>query len=460
MAIFGTDGIRKRFSEWPICVEGCFCIAKSLVESRALGDLKTVLIARDTRGTSVDLERGLETALSNYKIKVTLAGIMPTPALSVLTSKGGFSCGISVTASHNPYTDNGLKIFNANGEKLEEHQAQSIEASFLQYSDSFEDTYKAMNPFKENIFRLGYEFRYNDLEALFYNDYKESLLRSFPKNFSLLGSKIAIDCANGANYYIVPKLFTELGAKVKVVGNKPDGKNINHKVGATCPESIRNLVFRSGADLGISFDGDGDRLIMCDELGNIIDGDVILAVLAKYLHNKGQLANNCVVSTIMSNLGLDDYLSSLGIKLFRSNVGDKLVYDMMKEKGAVLGGEKSGHVILKDFSATGDGLFVALTMIRVLMETGQAPSDAFNIFKPYPQVLRNFPVDKSLLEDEKVKKFFHDINNKINLDGGRLIVRPSGTEPMIRVMVEHADADFVHNQLENIEDFLTNILGY
>jgi phosphoglucosamine mutase len=360
----------------------------------------------------------------------------------------GFDCGISITASHNLYQDNGIKIFNRDGRKLSQEQTALINSKIgskrLGHSDGNFAKDKVCSDSKLTA-------------ETYYQVYKNALLRGFCRGFSLDGVSVAIDCANGANSEIAPRLFEELGAKVAITGCKPNGKNINSKVGATCPESIINLTLSTKSDVGIAFDGDGDRLIMCDEVGKAIDGDAIVATLAIDMLKKGILKRNSVVVTSMSNMGLEVFLSQNGIAVHRSDVGDSSVAKMMLDKGAVLGGEQSGHIIIGDKTSTGDGILSALHMLSVIIDNKIMASKAFHLFAPYPQFLKNFSTEPSVLNDQHAKSELAKIMNKAASVGCRVLVRPSGTEPLIRVMVEGQNAVLLQDTMAALSDWLTNI---
>ncbi|MDR1366066.1 MAG: hypothetical protein LBJ03_03180 [Holosporales bacterium] len=446
--VFGTDGIRGKAGDWPVSFDGCVQVASAIASSGALGNIKRVFIGRDTRISCDVLEQGLVAGFSSLEVEVTLGGVLPTPAVSFVTKDMSFDCGISITASHNLYQDNGIKIFNRDGRKLSQKQAALINSKIRP---------KRSVPLDNNFAQDKVSSDSKLTVETYYQIYKDALLRGFHRGLSLNGVSVAIDCANGANSEIAPRLFEELGAKVAITGCKPDGKNINSKVGATCPESIVNLTLSTKSDVGIAFDGDGDRLIMCDEAGKIIDGDAIVATLAVDMFKKGVLKGNNVVVTLMSNMGLEVFLSQNGITVYRSDVGDSSVAKMMLDKGSALGGEQSGHIIIGSETSTGDGILSALHMLSIIIDNKITANKAFRLFEPYPQFLKNFPVKASILKDRRVIFELAKITDKAASAGCRVLVRPSGTEPLIRVMAEGQDTVFLQNTMAALSDCLTNI---
>jgi len=419
---FGTDGIRGRVNEGNINGEMFFKFGlaagtyfKNLKKSR-----QTAIIAKDTRLSGYTLEPALVSGLASAGMHVYTMGPLPTNGLAMLTKKMKSNMGIMITASHNPYYDNGLKLFGPDGLKLSDKIEKKIEKLI--------DSKIIKNLSKPEI--LGRVKRLEDA-----NDrYIKILKGNFPKNFSLKGIKIALDCANGAGYKSGPKLFKSLGAKVYVVDASPNGFNINYNCGSTFPNKIKNLVKKHKVNIGISLDGDADRIILCDEKGRIIDGDQIIAMLAQRWRRK-KILKGGVVGTLMSNYGLQNYFFDQKIKFIRANVGDRYVKEMMQKNKFNLGGEQSGHIILGKFATTGDGLLVALEVL-FSMRKGKKASELFNIFKPTPQILENIKVkDKSVINSKKCKlaiKYAYKLIKK----QGRMLVRKSGTEPKIRIMGE------------------------
>ena len=381
---------------------------------------QTAIIAKDTRLSGYALEPALVSGLASAGMHVFTLGPLPTNGLAMLTKSMKANMGIMITASHNPYYDNGLKLFGPDGLKLSDKIEKKIEGLI----DKKIDTQLSQPKILGRVKRLE-----NGNE-----EYIKILKKNFPKNFSLKGTKIAIDCANGAGYKSGPHLFKSLGAKVISIGVNPNGLNINEKCGSTFPKKIQLTVKKHRAHLGISLDGDADRIIMCDEKGNIIDGDQIIAALAKRWKNKKMLRGG-VIGTLMSNYGLEKFLKKNRIKFLRANVGDRYVKEKMQKNNFNLGGEQSGHIILGKFATTGDGLLVALEILFSLRK-GKKASKFFNMFDQVPQILENVVVkDKSIINSSNCKKAINKANNLIK-GQGRMLVRKSGTEPKIRIMGE------------------------
>ena len=419
---FGTDGIRGNVNKGNINGEMFFKfgLAAGTFFKNQKKTKQTAIIAKDTRLSGYMLEPALVSGLASAGMHVYTLGPLPTNGLAMLTKKMKANMGIMITASHNPYYDNGLKLFGPDGLKLSDKIEKKIEKLI--------DSKITKNLSKPET--LGRVKRLEDAN----DKYIEILKSNFPNNFSLKGLKIAIDCANGAGYKAGPKLLTSLGAKVYDVGTSPNGLNINYKCGSTFPKKIRSLVKRHKINLGISLDGDADRIILCDEKGNIIDGDQIIAMLANRWNRK-KILKGGVVGTLMSNFGLQDYFKRKKIKFIRANVGDRYVKEKMQKNKFNLGGEQSGHVILGKFATTGDGLLVALEVL-FSMRKGTKASQLFNIFKPTPQILENiFVKDKSIVNSLRCKKAIR-LASKLIKNQGRMLVRKSGTEPKIRIMGE------------------------
>ena len=422
---FGTDGIRGKVNNSKINGEMFFKFG--LAAGTYFKNLKKkkqiAIIAKDTRLSGYTLEPALVSGLASAGMHVFTLGPLPTNGLAMLTKKMRANLGIMITASHNHFTDNGMKLFGPDGMKLSDKIEKKIEKIIDSNISS-----KLTKPLN-----LGRVKRLEDANE----NYVNILKSNFPNNFSLKGLKIAIDCANGAAYKSAPKLLRSLGAKVFEVGTKPNGININYKCGSTHPEKIRSLTKKFKTDLGISLDGDADRIILTDEKANIVDGDKIIAVLAERWKRK-KILRGGVIGTLMSNYGLEKFFKEKKIKFFRSNVGDRYVKELMQNKKFNLGGEQSGHIILGNFATTGDGLLVALEILFSLRK-GKKASELFSIFRPTPQVLENISVkDKSIISSKKCK-FAIKKAEKIIFRKGRLLVRKSGTESKIRIMCESED---------------------
>ena len=419
---FGTDGIRGKVNLDKINGEMFFKFG--LAAGTYFKNLKkikqTAIIAKDTRLSGYTLEPALVSGLASTGMHVNTLGPLPTNGLAMLTKKMRANMGIMITASHNLYSDNGLKLFGPDGLKL----SDKIERKIEKLIDS-KITKKLSKP--EILGRVKRLEDGND-------KYIDILKKNFPNTFNLKGMKIAIDCANGAGYKSGPKLFRSLGAKVYEIGTSPNGLNINHNCGSTFPNKIRIITKKYKANLGISLDGDADRIIICDEKGNIIDGDQIIAMLAERWKRK-KILKGGVIGTLMSNYGLENFFKQQKIKFLRADVGDRYVKEMMQKYRFNLGGEQSGHIILGKFATTGDGLLVALEIL-FSMRKGKKASELFTKFKPTPQLLENITVkDKSIINSSKCKKAIKKAKRLIN-GHGRMLVRKSGTEPKIRVMGE------------------------
>ena len=434
---FGTDGIRGTVNKGNITGEKFFKfgLASGTFFKNQKKTKQIAVIAKDTRLSGYTLEPALVSGLVSGGMHVFTLGPLPTNGLAMLTKSMKANMGIMITASHNPYYDNGLKLFGPDGMKLSDRIEKKIEKLI-----DAKNTKQLTNPKQ-----LGRVKRLEDG-----NDrYIKILKNNFPKDFHLNGTKIVLDCANGAGYKSAPKLLEELGAKVISIGVKPNGLNINDKCGSTYPSKIRSAVKKFKAHIGISFDGDADRIIMCDENGRIIDGDQIIAMLARRWKAKKILIGG-VVGTLMSNYGLENFLSKEKIKFMRSKVGDRYVKEKMKKLNFNLGGEQSGHIILGKFATTGDGLLVALEVLFSLRK-GKKASKLLNVFKPLPQILENVIVrDKEIINTSNCKNAIRKAN--VLMGGkGRILVRKSGTEPKIRIMAESNDKSRIYKCIKIIK---------
>ena len=437
---FGTDGIRGKVNNSKINGEMFFKfgLAAGTYFKNFKKKKQIAIIAKDTRLSGYTLEPALVSGLASAGMHVFTLGPLPTNGLAMLTKKMRANLGIMITASHNQFTDNGMKLFGPDGMKLSDKIEKKIEKIIDSNISS-----KLTKPLN-----LGRVKRLEDANE----NYVNILKSNFPNNFSLKGLKIAIDCANGAAYKSAPKLLRSLGAKVFEVGTKPNGININYKCGSTYPEKIKSLTKKFKTDLGISLDGDADRIILTDEKANIVDGDKILAVLAERWKRK-KILRGGVIGTLMSNYGLEKFFKEKKIKFFRSNVGDRYVKELMQNKKFNLGGEQSGHIILGNFATTGDGLLVALEILFSLRK-GKKASELFSIFRPTPQVLENISVkDKSIISSKKCK-FAIKKAEKIIFGKGRLLVRKSGTESKIRIMCESEDKILLNKCIKIVSNSL------
>ena len=434
---FGTDGIRGTVNQGNITGEKFFKfgLASGTYFKNQKKTKQTAIIAKDTRLSGYTLEPALVSGLVSGGMHVYTLGPLPTNGLAMLTKSMKANMGIMITASHNPYYDNGLKLFGPDGMKLSDRIEKKIEKLIDAKSIK-----QLTNP---NL--LGRVKRLENGNE----KYIEILKNNFPKNFNLQGTKIVLDCANGACYKAAPKLLKNLGAKVFSIGVKPNGLNINEKCGSTYPSKIKSAVKKFKAHVGISFDGDADRIIMCDEKGKIVDGDQIIAMLARRWRLK-KILKGGVIGTLMSNFGLENFLKKEKIKFFRSKVGDRYVKEKMKKLNFNLGGEQSGHIILGKFATTGDGLLVALEVLFSLRK-GKKASELLNNFIPLPQILENVIVkDKNIINStlckKAITKAIKHMNNK-----GRILVRKSGTEPKIRIMAESHDKNLISESIKIIK---------
>ena len=426
---FGTDGIRGTVNHGNITGEKFFKfgLAAATYFKNKQRSKQITIIAKDTRLSGYTLEPALVSGLTSGGMHIFTLGPLPTNGLAMLTKSMKANMGIMITASHNPYYDNGLKLFGPDGMKL----SDKIEKKIEKLIDA-KNTEQLTNPRL-----LGRVKRLEDGNE----KYIEILKKNFPNNFKLNGTKIVLDCGNGAGYIAAPKLLKNLGAKVISIGVKPNGFNINYKCGSTYPYKIQSAVKKYKAHVGISFDGDGDRIIMCDEKGKIINGDQIIGMLAQRWREK-KILKGGVIGTLMSNYGLESFLKEKKIRFFRSKVGDRYVKEKMKKLNFNLGGEQSGHIILGKYATTGDGLMVALEVLFSLRK-GKKASKLLNVFKPLPQVLENITVkDKNIINNPKCKKGIKKANKFMN-GNGRLLIRKSGTEPKIRIMGESHNKNLV-----------------
>ncbi len=444
---FGTDGVRGETNKSPMDPMTVLKLGMAAGLQFTRGNHRhRVVIGKDTRLSGYMVEAALESGFTSVGMEVVLVGPMPTPAIGMLTKSLRADLGVMISASHNPYSDNGIKLFGPDGYKL----SDSIEAQIEKAMDS--DLSKKLAEPK----KLGRAKRLDDAPGR----YIEFVKNTFPKGKKLDGLRIVIDCANGAAYQLGPKILWELGAEVIPLSVNPDGFNVNRNCGSTYPELICSEVKRQNADIGIALDGDADRLIICDEKGQLIDGDQIMAVIATYWKKTGRLKGRKIAATHMSNMGLEKYLSSQGIELIRTKIGDRYVLEAMQEEKLNIGGEQSGHIILSDYSTTGDGLVAALQILAVLCEKKQKASLALRAFKPIPQVLKNIKYSgkKDPLENRDVKKII-TLYQKALGEEGRVFIRKSGTEPLIRIMVEAESNQTVNKVANDIAAIIKKVAG-
>ena len=435
---FGTDGVRGAVGSYPITPDFVLRLGYAAGVVLAKKGTKRVLIGQDTRISGFMLQSALEAGFSAAGIHSILAGVMPTPAVAYLTRAFRCNAGVVISASHNPFYDNGIKFFSAFGTKLPDEVESEIE-------DMIDQDFKCVESWL-----LGRSSVIEDAPGR----YIEFCKSTFPSDKDLSGCRIVLDCANGATHHIAPAVFSELGASVTVIGCEPDGININDKVGSTHPEKLIAKVLETGADMGIAFDGDGDRVMMVDSDGTLIDGDGILYIIASSLKKLGKL-NGGVVGTLMSNLGFELALKRLNIPFARSAVGDRYVLEQLQQRDWRLGGENSGHIISLDHSTTGDGIVSALQVLKALSRTGKTLKEARSDLVMFPQVLinRKFVAGMDPLHDPKVVSAVKEAEAKLG-DQGRVLLRKSGTEPLIRVMVEGSDGKLVNEMASYIADLI------
>jgi phosphoglucosamine mutase len=438
---FGTDGIRGR-ANGVITPELALRVGQAAGVVFRRGEHRhRVLIGKDTRLSGYMIETALVAGFTSVGMDVFQTGPMPTPAVAMLTRSMRCDLGVMISASHNPFDDNGIKLFGPDGYKLSDEIEDKIEA--LIDADLTKSLAKSAD--------LGRAKRIDGV----HDRYIEFAKRTLPRTMSFEGLRIVIDCANGAAYQVVPEALWELGAEVISVGVEPDGFNINRECGSTAPDELCRKVREMRADIGIALDGDADRVLVADERGHIVDGDQLLAVIAESLKEDGRLAKPGVVGTVMSNLGLERYLGGLGLSLERTPVGDRYVLEHMREHGFNVGGEQSGHIIMSDFTTTGDGFVAALQILAVVKKQDQPVSKVCHRFDPLPQVLKNVRYKSGKpLENAKVRTAIKQAQAKLN-GQGRLVVRPSGTEPVIRVMVEGDNKGLVEEVVDGIVEALT-----
>ena len=440
---FGTDGVRGRVGESPITAE--FMLRLGWAAGRVLSrdHCDKVLIGKDTRISGYMFESALEAGLSAAGMNIHLLGPMPTPAIAYLTRTLHCCAGIVISASHNPYYDNGIKFFSHEGTKLPDAIELEIEAQLD----------KPMSTVSSD--RLGKAERVSDAEGR----YIEFCKSTVPMSMSLRGLKLVVDCANGATYQVAPAVFDELGADVIAIGDEPDGLNINRDCGSTRPEQLIRTVREEGADLGIAFDGDGDRVIMVDHNGVEVDGDELLYIIARSRHETGNL-NGGVVGTLMTNLGMEHALQALGIPLQRARVGDRYVLELLQREGWCVGGESSGHIICLDRTSTGDGIVSALQVLYEVVRSGRPLAELCGDLNKYPQHMINVPIARKANPDhsEAVQRAVQAAETRL-ADRGRVLLRPSGTEPVIRVMVEGEDPELVLREAQALAEVVADALG-
>jgi phosphoglucosamine mutase len=445
--LFGTDGIRGVANEYPMTPEMVLKIGRAVAAYLGTANNSAIVIGKDTRISGSMLESGLISGICSMGGDAMLAGIMPTPGVAFLTASLPASAGLVVSASHNPYYDNGVKIFGSDGYKLSDEIEQEIE-SYIMDDALAEKAGKIRETGKVQIVTAAKKH------------YKLFLKRSLPTGVNFNRLKIAIDCSNGATCNVAPELFAELGTDLEAFFTEPDGMNINANCGSQHPDVLADKVIGIGANIGLAFDGDGDRLIAVDEKGDVLTGDQIIAICAKHMQQKGALKNNVVVSTVMSNMGLGVALSKMGILHVTTRVGDRYVMEEMLAHGAVLGGEDSGHTVFLEHQTTGDGMLTALKLIEVMLSENKPLSELKSVMPVFPQVLINVEVkSKPQLETlQEIKDAIHNVEEKLK-GQGRVLVRYSGTQPQCRVMVEGPTEGETRRYCRQIADIVAEKIG-
>ncbi|MBM9537644.1 phosphoglucosamine mutase [Desulfobulbus alkaliphilus] len=432
--LFGTDGIRGVANIYPMTSEIAMQIGRAIafiVKNQVKGN--TIVIGKDTRLSGYMIENALAAGICSMGVNVQLVGPLPTPGIAFITTSMRADAGVVISASHNPFQDNGIKIFSADGYKLPDEQEADIEDLI------FSQKMAALRPVADEV---GKASRIEDAAGR----YIVYLKNTFPRKYVLDDFHIVLDCAHGATYKVAPHVFTELGAKVTALGVDPDGKNINHESGALHPEMMAAKVKQLGADIGLALDGDGDRLIVCDERGEIVDGDHIMAICAKELMQQRKLKKKTLVATVMSNMGLEQAMTGMGGQMIRTQVGDRYVVEAMRAKGYNFGGEQSGHLVFLDHNTTGDGTLAGLQLLAIMIKKNKPLSELATIMSTYPQVLENVRM-AARIPPEHIPGFPEALQQAEKQLGnrGRILVRASGTEPVIRVMTEGEDLEEIRN---------------
>ena len=447
--LFGTDGIRGVANEYPITCEMAVDIGRAVAHLFSVeADRSKIVIGKDTRISGDMIEYALVSGICSMGVDAILAGILPTPGIAFMTSSMAANAGIVISASHNPFYDNGIKIFNNKGFKLSDEKEKEIEHLLLSGKPGL---------VCKTVRNTGRAFKIEDAGK----NYIHFLRLALPQGFSLNGVKIAMDCANGATYQVAPKLFKDLGADVELIFTEPDGKNINESCGSQYPEALIEIVLKNKADIGLAFDGDGDRLIAVDEKGNVATGDQILAVSANMMKQKDKLKNSLVISTVMSNLGLKDALKDMNIEHMMTDVGDRYVMEQMISSGSVLGGEDSGHTIFLDHQTTGDGILTALKLIESMKFASKPLSELKKVMTVFPQSLINVEVKSKPKIDTiaAVKETIISVEKNLG-EKGRVLVRYSGTQPVCRVMVEGPTEEETQRYCKQKSDVIQKELGF
>ncbi|MCX7823174.1 MAG: phosphoglucosamine mutase [Syntrophobacterales bacterium] len=440
--LFGTDGIRGVANTYPITAEVAMKVGSAVASVlRSNTHRPKILIGKDTRLSGYMLEYAMTSGICAMGVDVFLVGPLPTPGIAFITRDMRADAGIVISASHNPYEYNGIKIFARDGYKLPDEIELKLEEIVFNFNEI------SLAPCD----RIGRARRIEDVQGR----YIVFLKHTFPPDLSLEGLKLVVDCAHGAAYKVAPLVFQELGADVIATGIQPDGRNINDRCGALYPECIAQLVRKYGAHAGIAFDGDADRVIMADEKGNVLDGDTLMAICAEHMLREDRLPGRTVVATVMSNLGLEKTLESMNARLIRTPVGDRYVVEEMKKHGYKLGGEQSGHIVFLDHNTTGDGIISALQVLAIMLKRERPLSELSLIMEKYPQKLVNIPLPdgKKFWDIPGMKEYIIGIEKRLGKEG-RILVRPSGTEPVVRVMVEALKEELIEDTIEEAVSFI------
>ncbi len=444
MKLFGTDGVRGKAGVKLDAMTAMRLAMAAGIYFRNESISNKIIVGKDTRRSGYMIENAIVSGLTAVGYDVIQIGPMPTPAIAFLTENMRCDAGIMISASHNPFYDNGVKFFDKNGNKLNKNIEKEIEKIYFNN--------EVIKSNQKTQMQIGSSKRIDDVIGR----YIVHIKNSFPKNMTLNGVRVVVDTANGAAYKVAPTILTELGAEVFVINNKPNGSNINQSCGALHPEALSEEVKRVRADIGFGLDGDADRLVVVDEHGNVIDGDKLLGALAFYLKEENKLSGNAISATVMSNKALEDFLLKKDISLFRCDVGDKNVLEVLQKEGLNFGGEQSGHIILSDYAKTGDALASALQVLAFVLKSNKKTSEAFDIFDLYPQILENIPVNKKI-PLEKIDGY-NKLIKKLEENNIRHLIRYSGTENLLRILLEGKDEKEILKEMEVLKEFLTSAL--
>jgi phosphoglucosamine mutase len=447
--LFGTDGVRGKANQFPMTPEVALSLGRAMAHLfRKKGSAHPrVVIGKDTRRSGYMIENAIASGVCSAGADAIFLGPLPTPGIAFITTAMRADAGVVISASHNPFEDNGIKFFDHTGFKLPDDLERQLEALIQS------DTLQKDAPTGDEI---GKAYRVEDAPGR----YIEFLKSTFPRDLSLEGFKIVVDCAHGAAYRVAPTIFEELGASATAIGVSPDGVNINQEAGALHPQAVAKKVKETGAQLGIALDGDADRVVLCDEKGEVVDGDMLLALAAREMKQKGNLKKNTVVATVMSNFGLEQFLTQEGIQLRRTSVGDRYVVEAMREGGFNLGGEQSGHLIFLDHATTGDGILVALQMLAILLKSGKPLSEMKKLMNTVPQFLENVKVARreDLTSLSSLQKKVATAEARLK-GQGRLLLRYSGTESLVRIMVEGENESLVREIVSELKEEVVKSLG-